>query len=340
MKIHWVFNDCSETVKAHMESYWEKKTTRLRRLLACYGSDLQDLRLTVYHHPQRSWYEVRAVLHLPTGTLVAEEQDKDPRAVLDRVADTLIYEIKRHKERIRRDQAYRRKTRRRDELSAAGPLLQRDTEIGRREAFFTLLRPMLRSLHDHARRELKVLELEGSLPPGLVTAADLVDEVLNLAWQRFGTRPRRLPLDLWLIDLLHETLGRWAKEPPRLSLEDRARAGEAVPTGDQEWWAQLLGYEEPLTLGDLIPGYEGTEPWEELAAEEQRDRLLSVLGGLPANQRQAFLLNALEGYDLAEIAMLQDRPESEVAADIEAARQALRSRLTEEDLLQEVPRTD
>jgi RNA polymerase sigma factor (sigma-70 family) len=339
MKMHWVFNDCGEADKARMESYWEKKAPRLRRLLTSYGPDLQDLRLTVYHHPQRSWYEVRAVLHLPTGTLVAEETDKDPRAVLDRVADTLIREVKRHKERVRRDQAYRRKTRRQEALSAAGPLLERDAEVGRREAFFALLRPMLRSLHDHARRELKILELEGALPRGLVTAADLVDEVLNQAWQRFGSRPRHRPLDLWLLDLLHETLGRWAKEPPRVSLEERAEARDAVQVSEQEWWVQLLGYEEPLTLGELIPGHEATEPWEELTAEEQRERLLSVLGTLPAGQRQAFLLHALEGYDLAEIAMLQDRPEEEVAADIEAARQALRPRLAEGGYLQEIQQT-
>jgi DNA-directed RNA polymerase specialized sigma24 family protein len=44
-------------------------------------------------------------------------------------------------------------------------------------------------------------------------------------------------------------------------------------------------------------------------------------------QRQAFLLHALEDYRVAEIAMLQDRPEKEVRADIEAARHTLQERL-------------
>jgi DNA-directed RNA polymerase specialized sigma24 family protein len=58
------------------------------------------------------------------------------------------------------------------------------------------------------------------------------------------------------------------------------------------------------------------------------DRVLSVLGELPAARRQAFLLHVLEDYDPAEIAMIQDRPESEVKADIELARQTLKERLT------------
>jgi DNA-directed RNA polymerase specialized sigma24 family protein len=55
--------------------------------------------------------------------------------------------------------------------------------------------------------------------------------------------------------------------------------------------------------------------------------LLSLLAKLPATQRQAFMLHALENYNTAEIAMLQDRPESEVKADIEKARQTLQERL-------------
>jgi RNA polymerase sigma factor (sigma-70 family) len=104
---------------------------------------------------------------------------------------------------------------------------------------------------------------------------------------------------------------------------------------EQEWWAGLLGYEETFTLEDLIPDGEGTEAWDELEAEEQRDRLLALLGELPAAQRQAFLLHALENYGTAEIAMLQDRPESQVKADIEAARQTLRKRLLAGGHLQE-----
>jgi RNA polymerase sigma factor (sigma-70 family) len=304
--------------------------------LVPYRTELQDIRLTVYRHqqnPQRSWYEVRGVIHLPTGTLAAEANDKDPRAALDRVTDELAAEIKRHKEHVRKDYVYKRKSRRRAGLKAVGPLLQRDAEAGRREDFFRLLRPQLRVLRDQARRELRILELQGVFHRGEVTVADLLDEVLIRAWQRFADRPRHLSLDLWLTDLLHDTLEQWIKQEPRphVSLEEKAgepRPDEAPQVGEQEWWAALLGdVEETFTLEDLIPDTKAAEVWDELEAEEQRERLLSLLGGLPASQRQAFLLYALEDYDPAEIAMLQDRPESEVKADIEAVRQMLRDRL-------------
>jgi ribosome-associated translation inhibitor RaiA len=203
MSSHLVFNGCSDTVKAGLETYWAKKLPRLQKLLVPYRTDLQEIRLTVYCHqqnPQRSWYEARAAIHLPTGTLAAEADDEDPQVVLDRVTDTLATEIKRHKERVRKDYIFKRKSRQRADLNAAGPLFQGSAEAGRREDFFRLLR----FLRNHARHELKILELEGTLHRGEVTVDDLLDEVLVRAWERFKDRPRHLTLDVWLTGVLHE----------------------------------------------------------------------------------------------------------------------------------------
>jgi ribosomal subunit interface protein len=335
MSSHLVFNGVDDAVKTRVETYWAEKLPRLQKLLVPYSKDLQEIRLTVSHHPQnshRSWYEVRAVIQLPTGTLAAEADDGDPQVAVDRVADKLVAELRRHKERVRHDYIDKRKARNRADLSAAGPLLERDVENGRRDDFFRLLRPHLRFLRDHARRELRFLELHGMLHRGEMTVTDLLDEVLIRAWQQFADRPRRLSLDLWLTDLLHETLAHWMKQEPRphVSLEDKAEniLPDEVPQEDEdEWWAELLGEDETFTLEDLIPDREGTPAWDQLDAKEQRDQLLSLFRGMPPARRQAFLLHALEDFTTHEIAILQDRPEGEVKADIEAARRTLRERL-------------
>jgi RNA polymerase sigma factor (sigma-70 family) len=341
MSSHLVFNGVDDAVKARLEAYWAKKLPRLQKVLVPYRTDLQEIRLTVYRHqqgPQRSWYEVRGAIHLPTGTLAAQADDKDPQAALDRLTDALVTEIKRHKEHVRHDYVFKRKRRERADLSAAGPQLKEHVEAGRQEDFFRLLRPHLRFLRDHARHELRVLELNGMLHRREVTVADLLDEVASRAWERFADRPRHLSLDLWLTDLLHETLEEWVKQEPRPhdSLEEKPDEAppNAVPPMEErqekeeaEWWDELSPFEHTILLEDLIPGSDETDAWDGLEAEEQRERVLSLLQKLPATQRRAFLLHALEDYDTAEIAMLQDRPESEVKADIEAARQTLRDRL-------------
>ena len=347
MSSHVVFNGVDEAEKKRLESYWAKKVPRIQKLLHEYSMDLQEVRLTVFHHKEKahhSHYEVRGVVILvPTGTLAAHADNRSPEAAIDQVADDLVKEIKRHKELVRKDYLYKRKNRRREEVSAAGPQLQKDAASNNKEAFFRRLRPLLRFLGDHARRELRGLELKGLLHKGELTVGDVLDQVLVMAWDRFGEKPRHMTLDVWLTDLLHEALEQYIKQEPRhhASLQEKAEnvPPDRVPKPDeQEWWTKVLGDEEKLLLEDVIPDAEGTESWDRLDWEKQRDRLLALLNELPDKQRQAFVLHVVEDYAPFEIAMLQDRSEDEVKKDIEAARQTLRKRLLEEGHMKEESR--
>lgn len=159
---------------------------------------------------------------------------------------------------------------------------------------------------------------------------DGVDDIrrrrLEAHWSKKGPRLEKLPAPS--PEALRETR-------PHRSLHERADElqPDGPPREDEElWWAELLGQEEVVGLEDLIPDTEGTEPWRRLEAEEQRDRLLALIAGLPHARRQALLLHAMEGYATDEIAMLQDRPEDEVKADIESARKWLKGRLVDEGL--------
>jgi RNA polymerase sigma factor (sigma-70 family) len=335
MSTHVVYNGIDAAEKARIQAYWEKKLPRLQKLLTNYRPELVEIRLTVSHRgqtPKNKGYELRGVIQLPTGTLAADAQDKDPLPAVDRIVDALVNEIKRHKELVRHDFVYKRKFRNREDLSAAGPILQKHADEGRQEDFYRVLRPHLRFLRDYARRELRILESQGLLHRREATVGDLLDEVLAQAWEQFPSRPRNMSLDLWLTNLMLDTLERWIKEEPRrhLSLEEKASKvmPDEVPKPDEtEWWAELLGEEENPRLGDLIPDTESTASWYQLTLEEQEARIQKLLADLSPTQRQAFLLYALEDYNTAEIAMLQDRPEEQVKADIEAARKLLRDRL-------------
>jgi RNA polymerase sigma factor (sigma-70 family) len=316
-EIRWVFQDCEEPRRERARRAWAEGWPRLERWLTTFPREQRQLLLTVRHGDRPARDEVRAVLILPAGTLVAEESAEDAAVALRRVARTLGEEIKRHKDRLRYEQLDRRKSRRREVLGAAGPLLQRDAELGRREAFFELLRPLLGTLREHARRELRIAELEGGLPRGQVTEDDLIDEVVVRAWRRFKHRPRWVALDLWLVGLLHQALGEWAEGVPAAPGEWPRRPGD-----EEEWFAPLFGEEEPLGWEDLLPAIED-DPASRLEADEERERALALLAQLPPLQRRAFALRVLEGYEADEVAKIQGRPESEVLADIEAAQRTL-----------------
>lgn len=247
-------------------------------------------------------------------------------------ADTLEKTLKRTLGR--KDSLVKRRARARAEFTAVDRPLQRDVEIGNQEEFLALLRPLLDHLRDHARRELRMLEMNELLSPGQVTAADLLNEMMARAWQRFAGRPREMPLDLWLVNLLDEMLDEKIKPESRMkkSLDqhaDEVYSEDLLQVDDQDWWVWLLGEDETITLGDAISSGGSTAAAEQLQVRKLKDRIHALLGAMPKAQRQAFVLHVLEVYELFEVAMLQDRPETEVQADIEDARNTLREQLSD-----------
>jgi ribosome-associated translation inhibitor RaiA len=100
MSSHAVLNGVDDAIRARLESYRAQKLTRLQKLLVRFPADLREIRLTVSQHrrdSQASRFEVRGVIHLPTGTLAAGADEEDPQTAVDRVADTLVGEVKRHR---------------------------------------------------------------------------------------------------------------------------------------------------------------------------------------------------------------------------------------------------
>ena len=352
MSMHVVLEGFEQrSLRSKVELYWNEKAQRIERFLKGYPPDVYELRLTIHASQkgeQNWWYEARGVVRLPTGTLVAHREGEEPLALIDQIVDTLVRQVKRHRELVRKDYLYKRKNRAKQDLVAAEPLLAQDKARGRQHDFFRLLRPLLNFLADHARHELRILELEGVVHPGELSVSDLLDEVLNRAWQQYAQRPERLPLPVWLTQLLHQVLEDWLKQEPRphVSLEtDVLESVEGLPVheirvGEEEWWAALLGYTETLTLEDLVPGSESTQHWDETEPNQQREKILQLVRRLPRTQRQALLLSAVEDFDVAEIAMLQDRPEDDVRRDIDQARQQLRQWLEQGEHIERQRRGD
>jgi DNA-directed RNA polymerase specialized sigma24 family protein/ribosome-associated translation inhibitor RaiA len=322
MNTTWTYHNCGETLKGEIQSYAQKKIARIEKLLSRFRPSLKELVMTIYHHRQATGdhFEIRAVLHLPTCTLATQEVCGTWRGAIDGVLDELAHQVRRHKERLWGDWVYKRKRRQREELSAAGPLLTKDREQSRRKAFYQLLAPMLRTVENHARRELRLMELEGRIPAGEFSVVDVVDEVLLQAWRQYDERPRHLELDVWLMRILHQVLEQLGREPLKASLE------EPVPWEEPPKDEEEIGYEEAelQTLADLVTDEQQASAWERIETDEQRRIVEQVLSRLEPRQRATLMAHVLDGFDIAEIAMIQDRDEKEVLADLQSAREALR----------------
>ena len=335
MKTHWAFHECSDHLKSELKAYWSKKAPRLERLLQRFPDQLREiwLKTSAFSGPER--FRTRAVVRLPSATVVAEEIAESAMESLDKVADCLARRIKRYKGLLCRDWVYRRRNRRREDLRTAGPFWDRDHAEYRREAFFELLKPLLHSLEGHARRELERLQREGKIGSNDVTVMDLTDEVLVRAWKDFDAKPHGFELDMWLMDLLDRIVRRIESEPRKASIY--VPLSRVNPPEDEHPYSEFFLDHALVTLADVLPENNGRSHWDALKREEQREVLETTLSHFEPQKRLAFVHHFLEGFDLFEIAMMQQRTEKEVLADIEEARRVVYARIAGAAGIQQEP---
>ena len=116
----WTFEGCDADVQERLRTGWRAQSIALESLLEPLGATRRRLTMFV-HAPARpgAGYQVRAVLHLPTGVLVAEHGEEEPESALASVAEGLRREVRKHRRDLRRDHVVRFKSRHRSALNAA-----------------------------------------------------------------------------------------------------------------------------------------------------------------------------------------------------------------------------
>src|ERR1700759_2745761 len=77
----------------------------------------------------------------------------------------------------------------------------------------------------HAARELRMAELVDELPPGILEARDVVDEVARICLEQPGKKPETLSYEQWFYQLIRQELDRQR----RLFAEERQQRIELAP---------------------------------------------------------------------------------------------------------------
>lgn len=331
MSEHMIFQNCSPWQKDTIRSYWSQKLSRVERLLQHFPEDQRELRLMIRRNHDR--FDVRAVLLLPTGTLVAEGSSQMDNDAIDTVVDTLTREVRRHRKLIRHDDSYRRKRHQHDMFRHAAVLLESNISKPDQETFFEMLRPLMDRLSGHIQHELAVAQMQGRITRREMTVEDIRDEVVLRAWTQLEEKDPTEPMELWLTRLLHDVLDEQIPDRPAVSIDREMDEPDVPPeedtaavTENEPLWEEL----PVVRLNDILPDHNAGEPWQELDIQDQMQWVLKQLSALPHAQRRAFTLHLLDGWDPDEIAMIQGRSAAEVREDIRAVQQLLRSRLDSE----------
>jgi DNA-directed RNA polymerase specialized sigma24 family protein/ribosome-associated translation inhibitor RaiA len=360
MNLHFSFKSEKST---DLEKDIHQHARKFERYLHVFRPDLVHLHGTLAQGPKES-FRVSLNLRLPTGQLFASDEGGTAQLAAKVAFSDLLHQLKRHKELLRREHRWRRHKKEargiiRDfeetveqvlnpaasparrtngetaapELTAAtfqenGSLLQADVR--------EYLNANLEKLGRFVGRELRYRENLGQMVPGQVSAEEVIDEVVVTALSA-EERPAHITLERWLYKLSLQALKQLARsaagDPAALHLEQTVRPQNV--SGSDEVLMQYHQPGETLRQEDLIPDPAMNSPEELAANDELMEQMELALLGLAPEARQTFILRALEGLTVEEIAHVTDRAAEEVIGHLQVAREHLDRRLSAANTLKE-----
>jgi len=313
-----------------IEKEVHQQVEKLRKRLQAFRPELVHLKGLIEENSPREGVVVSLNLRLPSGQMAAQKKASAPSAAVKAAFDDLLQQIIRHKDLLRSTHKWprwRRGTETRperqvpfeDTLAAVqAPLISGDDVR-------TYVNINLARLERFVERELYFRETSEQIEGESVTKDEVIDEAIARALGG-GDKPERVALEPWLYRLaLHsmDELARRAHEHNgSVHLEDSARKRNVKASDEAE-----LQFHQPdeAILGATVIADQRVSTPEQIASSDELLRLVEVaLRGTDRSAREAFILQAVEGFTDDEIAAITDRNLDEVRASVSAAREHLR----------------
>ncbi len=305
---------------------------KLRKRLQVFRPELIHLKGIVEQSSPREGFLVSLNLRLPSGQMAVQETAPGANAALKTAFDELLKQLTKHKDMLRSSHKWARRrsgaTRRaaaegvpfEQTLAAVQPPTVSPEDIR------SYVNANLVRLERFVDREIQYREAADLLPADSISREEVIDEAVARALGDGFERPERLALEPWLYQLslrvLDELASRDREGPESVRLEDSARQFNVRATDEPH--LQYHQPDESLTRESTIRDDRIATPEEIASSDEMVAIVYLALRNAADADREAFILNAVEGFTIEEIAAISERKPDEVRASIVAAREQLR----------------
>ena len=322
--------------KEAVEKELAELTPRLKKILFQFRPEEKTLRVHLAQQKNGA-YRINMSVRMPGKNIIVERSGHNLIPLLTEARQGLLDQVKVQTSVIRRehlrsrsiqqDQAVR-------EAVSVPPLTPetREDEEELRDRFTARLRLVLQDLHSHVVRLIRSSQLAGDLPQNYLKPGEVVNDVILRVYEVFRARKGESeispPVLYQLADkiLLDEIQNCAENQENVVSME------QELPGTAQGWEVNDMGEEilrpyqpeQKLLFEDVMPDAQLPDPVRALSEEEQMEQIFLRLSEEGPNARSAFLLNRVEGFELYEIAWIQERPEKEVLRDIRLCEERLR----------------
>jgi len=307
---------------------------KLQKRLQVFRPELIHLKATMEEVSPREGTSVSLNLRLPSGQMAAQAKAPTPGAAVKNCFEDLLQQLNKHKELLRASHKWQR-GRRGDTSRSRGHVREVPFEQTLAAVYpATISADDVRSyvninlarLERFVEREIYFREAQETVPPDTLSKEEVIDETIAAALGDGQDKPEKLALEPWLYKLALRALD-------DLSQTDESN-GNAVPLEESTRQRNVRGSDEPelqfhqpdesITGATVIPDSRVATPEQIMASDEILRLIASALRDLGAGPREAFILNAIEGFTVDEIVAITGHPADRVLTFITAARDHLR----------------
>ena len=314
--------------------------TKIQKRLQVFRPELIHLKGAMEQNSPREGMVVSLNLRLPSGQMAVQQASPSATMAVKAAFADLLEQIGKHKELLRSSHTWRRHRALEGIPAPEVPFEETFAAVRPQTATTDDVRSYvnanLRRLRLFVEREISFRENSGDLEPDALSWAEAVDEAVARALDENIEMPDRIALEPWLYRLAIRSLDDFAR---------RANSGEEVDiqgpsrrrndTASDEARLQFYQPDETITAENGIADEAAANPEQIAYSDEMITLVQFALRKASRPDREAFILYAIEGFSLTEIATIVDRPPEHVRQSVQNAREALRRGLPVENPLKD-----
>lgn len=320
------------TKSPDIEQDINRQIEKLNKRLQVFRPELVHLKGIIEQNSPREGFAVSLNLRLPSGQMASQESAPAAQAALKGAFEDLLEQLSKHKEMLR--SSYKWQRRRRvgttrpqpqvpfEQTLAAAPLPTISADDVR-----SYVNANLGRLERFVEREIAYREAADMLRPDQVNREEVIDEAVARAMGDGIDKPERLALEPWMYRLalksLDDLADRNSDEGSSVSMAQSTRKPNV--RGSDEPQLQYHQPDELQTAESTIADNRTSNPEQIASSDEMVAMVYLALREAEDVDREAFVLYALEGFSIPEIAAISDRQPEEVRASIVKARDHLRT---------------
>ena len=303
---------------------------KLRKRLQVFRPELVHLKGVVEQNSAREGTTVSLNLRLPSGQMAVQESASSAAMAVKAAFDDLLQQIGKHKDLLRNSHKWQRRRvadfRPHGQTPFENTVASVAVPTASSDDIRSYVNANLGRLERFVERELYFRETGDQITIDSISKEEVIDEAIARALSNGGEKPERLALEPWLYRLalrsIDDLSATNAEGFSSVHLEDSARRPNVRASDEAE--LQFHQPDETLTGESVIADRRAATPEDIASCDEMVQLVESALEGASRSDREAFILHAMEGFSVDEIAAITDRKPDEIRCCIESARAHLR----------------